>query len=338
MPIESNVASWDDAAARAGVGVDLMGDLGSSVGVNEPIRFRVEMRVRERDNTLEPATVRFSIRQESASGKGYERLGIVTVDLTDWVAEAGPRSRRFLLQESKMNSTLKLTIGLQQVEGDTSWTPSLTSRRIAGGLSNLAVNNSDSAFAMSDDGGLSAPGAMSPKYVSSDDHLGRRSRSAAAAVAAANGGGEDGSGGSGDGASSAGGQARGGGGGVRPLSGSSVGSRNGPGMNSYGRAAGAVLLGEEGRRSLRDKMKNRASIGMAFAPLSSPIDESRPDVEDVIGAVFESAGAILGTDLSPGSTGSSSTGNNSGSAKFGQVPSLSITQATATATATATAD
>ncbi|CAK4613956.1 hypothetical protein LEN26_015274 [Aphanomyces euteiches] len=63
-------------------------------------------------------SVRFSIRQEkNNSTNGYTRLGVVVVDLAEYVG-GEETSRRFLLDKSRVNCTLHMTIASTQRQGD----------------------------------------------------------------------------------------------------------------------------------------------------------------------------------------------------------------------------
>ena len=73
------------------------------------------------------------MQEYSAGGRGERiTLGLVRLNLAEYVEDegSGPKSdgaesegivRRYLMQESKINSTLKVGIQMKQVEGDKSF-------------------------------------------------------------------------------------------------------------------------------------------------------------------------------------------------------------------------
>ncbi|EGO01210.1 hypothetical protein SERLA73DRAFT_159695 [Serpula lacrymans var. lacrymans S7.3] len=69
------------------------------------------------------------------------RLGAVYLNLAQYV-DAGSVTRRYLLRQSKTNATLKLTIQLEQVGGESSFTaPPLPKGEILGGVAGLLEND-----------------------------------------------------------------------------------------------------------------------------------------------------------------------------------------------------
>jgi hypothetical protein len=59
----------------------------------------------------------FSVKQEIDGGAASERLGIVTICLAH-LASSGSNTQRYLLEDAKSNSLLKITIQLKLIEGD----------------------------------------------------------------------------------------------------------------------------------------------------------------------------------------------------------------------------
>ncbi|KAJ3359661.1 hypothetical protein GGF32_009111 [Allomyces javanicus] len=78
--------------------------------------FDVHM-VKDDDGMLEPMPMTVVVKQFKAEENVTERVGVVKLDLAPF---AGARSttRRFLLQESKINSTVKVTIAMNLIKGD----------------------------------------------------------------------------------------------------------------------------------------------------------------------------------------------------------------------------
>lgn len=86
-----------------------------------------------KDQVLQESTIRFEILQEySSDGKGERiTLGVLSLNLSEYVGDEqdtpiaeGQRSvtRRYLMQESKINSTLKIEIEMKHVKGDKNYT------------------------------------------------------------------------------------------------------------------------------------------------------------------------------------------------------------------------
>jgi hypothetical protein len=68
-------------------------------------------------SVLQPCVVRLSIRSERRRKAGYEQQGVVEIDLAD-VADSGRLSRSFLVHESLLNCTLKVSVRMQLKSGD----------------------------------------------------------------------------------------------------------------------------------------------------------------------------------------------------------------------------
>ncbi|KAJ0410427.1 hypothetical protein P43SY_002759 [Pythium insidiosum] len=94
------------------------------------------MKLNKATQTVRPCVLRLSVRQESrASMKGYVRLGVVHVDVGEFAGQP-VGERTFLLEKSRLNSTLSVTVQAAQIGGDvmfrrrstvTTATPSLDS-------------------------------------------------------------------------------------------------------------------------------------------------------------------------------------------------------------------
>ena len=89
----------------------------------------------DKNGMLQEQWLHFEIVQEYSGGGKGERisLGLVKINLAEYVEDesSGPKgdgvegegvTRRYLLQDSKINSTLKIGIYVKQVEGDRSFT------------------------------------------------------------------------------------------------------------------------------------------------------------------------------------------------------------------------
>ncbi|KAL1922547.1 uncharacterized protein VTP21DRAFT_10086 [Calcarisporiella thermophila] len=94
-----------------------------------------------KDNILQPCELRLYIKQESINGREATNVGVVILNLSEYV-NGGGEMRRYLLQESKFNSTLKLGISLRQIEGDASYVvPSLKRSQIFTGIHSLVTDS-----------------------------------------------------------------------------------------------------------------------------------------------------------------------------------------------------
>lgn len=114
---------------------------------NLPVRLTID-----RNGMLQETEIQFEILQEYTSGARGERiiLGNVHLNLAEYVEGSEERSdgvvRRHLMQESKINSTLKIGITMKQTEGDRNFiAPPLKTAPIFGGIAGmLATEQGDS--------------------------------------------------------------------------------------------------------------------------------------------------------------------------------------------------
>jgi hypothetical protein len=80
---------------------------------------------------------------EMISGRERVRIGNVGVNLSEY-ASVKSETRRYLLQESKMNSTVKVTIAVEHVDGSREYTtPPLKKAQMFAGITNLLAENKD---------------------------------------------------------------------------------------------------------------------------------------------------------------------------------------------------
>ncbi|CAF9930621.1 MAG: hypothetical protein HETSPECPRED_007672 [Heterodermia speciosa] len=104
-----------------------------------PVRLTVD-----RNGMLQETEIHFEIMQEYSSGARGERiiLGTIKINLAEYVegsddAEDGV-CRRYLMQESKINSTLKISILMKQTEGDRTFVcPPLKTAAVFGGIAGI---------------------------------------------------------------------------------------------------------------------------------------------------------------------------------------------------------
>lgn len=82
----------------------------------------------DRNQTLHECEINFEIIQEfeaGATGEARNILGRIRLNLSEYVEKSDDHEgviRRYLMQESKINSTLKIAIAMHQVEGDRNFT------------------------------------------------------------------------------------------------------------------------------------------------------------------------------------------------------------------------
>ncbi|KAI9369973.1 mitochondrial inner-membrane-bound regulator-domain-containing protein [Aspergillus egyptiacus] len=100
----------------------------------------------DRDQALHECEIQFDVIQEFSSGGHTEKnlLGRVKFNLSEYVDKSDDEEgivRRYLLQDSKINSTLKIGISLQQLEGDRNFTtPPLKSAMAFGGITGVMAS------------------------------------------------------------------------------------------------------------------------------------------------------------------------------------------------------
>ncbi|KDO27045.1 hypothetical protein SPRG_07756 [Saprolegnia parasitica CBS 223.65] len=70
------------------------------------------------DAVVASRCVCLSVRQETSSSRRHTRLGVVSIDVADFAGRLGASSRRYLLQNSSLNSTLHVLVHTKQVDGD----------------------------------------------------------------------------------------------------------------------------------------------------------------------------------------------------------------------------
>ncbi|OJI90214.1 hypothetical protein ASPTUDRAFT_114290, partial [Aspergillus tubingensis CBS 134.48] len=97
----------------------------------------------DRNQTLHECELYFEVIQEFASGGNSEKnlLGRIRLNLSEYVDKSDDDEgivRRYLMQDSKINSTLKVGIATRQVEGDRNYiTPPLKSAMVFGGIAGV---------------------------------------------------------------------------------------------------------------------------------------------------------------------------------------------------------
>jgi hypothetical protein len=132
-----------------------------------PVRLTVD-----RSGTLEECHVHFEIVQDYAEGQkgGRVVLGNVKLNLSEYVEREGELrrnpdgedvgeeegegiTRRYLMQESKINSTLKIGILMKQVEGEKDFiVPPLKTATVFGGIAGIVATETGDPKAVGDRG------------------------------------------------------------------------------------------------------------------------------------------------------------------------------------------
>ncbi|MCJ1377928.1 hypothetical protein MMC17_001024 [Xylographa soralifera] len=108
-----------------------------------PVRLIVD-----KNGMLQDFDIHFEVLQEYSSGARGERilLGNVKLNLAEYVEGSGDTeygvTRRYLMQESKINSTLKVvSISLKQIDGDKNFSsPPLKSAPVFGGIAGIMTS------------------------------------------------------------------------------------------------------------------------------------------------------------------------------------------------------
>ena len=81
----------------------------------------------DKSQMLQECEIEFQVFQEFTPNNRHDReyLGNVKLNLAEYVEQGEPDEgvvRRYLLQDSKINATLKVGILMRQIEGDTNFT------------------------------------------------------------------------------------------------------------------------------------------------------------------------------------------------------------------------
>ncbi|PNS16249.1 hypothetical protein CAC42_6356 [Sphaceloma murrayae] len=100
-----------------------------------------------KDGVLQESNIHFEVLQEYQSSGRSERitLGSIKLNLAEYVdtgqhdqADGGSITRRYLMQESKINSTLKIEMSMKHLEGDRTYTaPPLRTAPVFGGIAGI---------------------------------------------------------------------------------------------------------------------------------------------------------------------------------------------------------
>ena len=95
----------------------------------------------DKGSMLSDSFLEFQIFQEMYGGKERHALGKLILNLAEYAQELDGLTRRYLLHDSKVNSTLKLHIELEQISGDHDYSvPDLKKAQVFGGLTGLIAD------------------------------------------------------------------------------------------------------------------------------------------------------------------------------------------------------
>ncbi|KAJ8330668.1 hypothetical protein O5D80_001182 [Batrachochytrium dendrobatidis] len=96
---------------------------------NNEFEFEVTLIIGKEDMMLQSSDLRISVKQEIVGTRNTEKVGIVLLNLAE-AAGQKTLSRKILLQETKLNSILRVTLHMELIKGDSSTfhTPTVKSR------------------------------------------------------------------------------------------------------------------------------------------------------------------------------------------------------------------
>ena len=104
-----------------------------------PVRLTID-----KNNSLQECLIHFEVSQDYGSGARGEKitLGFINLNLAEYVEESEDGeegvTRRYLMQESKINSTLKVGIAMKQIDGERTFVaPPLKSAAVFGGIAGI---------------------------------------------------------------------------------------------------------------------------------------------------------------------------------------------------------
>jgi len=102
----------------------------------------------DKSNNLQETLIHFEVVQDYNTGTRGEKitLGYITLNLAEYVEESEDGeegvTRRYLMQESKINSTLKVGIAMKQVDGERNFVaPPLKTAPVFGGIAGIMAGD-----------------------------------------------------------------------------------------------------------------------------------------------------------------------------------------------------
>ncbi|ODV90398.1 hypothetical protein CANCADRAFT_106224 [Tortispora caseinolytica NRRL Y-17796] len=99
-----------------------------------------EFRIRiNSDNVLSECLLVFEIYSEVGAMRHRASLGNLTINVSEHVGKEGQLARRYLLQSSKVNAVIRISIEMTQLKGETNYkVPQLKSSHLFGGIADVA--------------------------------------------------------------------------------------------------------------------------------------------------------------------------------------------------------
>ncbi|CAG8545359.1 945_t:CDS:2 [Funneliformis caledonium] len=96
-----------------------------------------------KDGVLMPCELSIKVKQELNGGKEVNNIGKLLLNLSEYVG-LNSVTQRYLLQDSKINSTLKLTINMKQTSGKVGFkVPSIKKPQIFGGIAGIITERTE---------------------------------------------------------------------------------------------------------------------------------------------------------------------------------------------------
>ena len=127
--IREHKAAWEDYVAKSEVKI--------SVGKQE---------------MLNELPLHFEVHQEMHGGRDRMQLGNLSLNLAEYVQSQEGETRRYLLQESKVNSTIRLTLWMKQISGYTAFkAPELRKVNMFHGITTLLADNAEAGGVTEED-------------------------------------------------------------------------------------------------------------------------------------------------------------------------------------------
>jgi hypothetical protein len=96
-----------------------------------------------KENRLQDQHIMLEVHQEYSGGRERIQLGIVRLNLAEY-AGLEDETRRYLMQDSKINSTVKIGIQMHQVGGDPNFTtPPMKGAQVFSGITGIIGEQRD---------------------------------------------------------------------------------------------------------------------------------------------------------------------------------------------------
>ncbi|KAJ3073426.1 hypothetical protein HDU98_001547 [Podochytrium sp. JEL0797] len=99
---------------------------------------------KDKDGTLTTCDLLLTVKQEANGGRTADTIGTVTIHLSELARQSSPISKRYLLQDSKVNATLTVTIAMRLAKpsaGQEFHAPNHSSSTLKHSISIEAIHN-----------------------------------------------------------------------------------------------------------------------------------------------------------------------------------------------------